>query len=196
MTGTNKDRETTTRYQAQANGDEFLDSKNRLFDSFAWTNVVENGKPVQLSPESSSFRQILTLDPGYRAPYPDLTKVQPILIGPITDLMTFFVDARLAMALNLPGVGARMLVRYGQPASWADGSRVLIGQDAIDFDVKLKAVNRRTNVLTILVRHVPPTTSSLKFPADWMNAPVTEGPNNWVQVVKTSDGKFVAGVGK
>jgi hypothetical protein len=196
MTGSNKDRERTRRYEATAIGDVMMDYKLHTFDVFHWSGLQEDGKTVALPQDSVDFRQTLSMDAGYRIPVPALGKVDPVLIGPITDLMTFYVDARLAMSVNLVGVGSHAFVKYGLPASWADGNRVLIGQDSIDFEVSLKGYDRKENVVTLSVRHVPPENPGLKMPAEWMFDPVARTQNNWVQVIKTPDGKFVASVGK
>jgi len=49
---------------------------------------------------------------------------------------------------------------------------------------------------TILVRHVPPEKPDIAVPAEWMHAPVVGTPNNWVQIEKTKDGKYIGAVGK
>ena len=48
---------------------------------------------MTLSPSSLSFRQVLSLAPTskYLAIPPFLSTVQPFLIGPITDMLTFTV---------------------------------------------------------------------------------------------------------
>jgi len=47
-----------------------------------------------------------------------------------------------------------------------------------------------------MVRHVPPAQPQIKLPATWMAERVGEAQNNWVQVEKRADGKYVAGVGQ
>ena len=97
------------------------------------------------------------LSPEYKISIPDLSKVQPILIGPITDLLTFYVDLRLAMKeKGLVRAGDHAYVRYGVPSSWADGMYTVLGQSAIDFDITLQAIDPKTQVATLVVRHVPP----------------------------------------
>src|SRR5579862_7700680 len=195
MTGSNKGKDGMVQYQAKANDEVWQDPKGHNYDSFVWSDLTRNGKRLEL-PSGDPFTEILTLDPTYRPPSPDLTKAPPALMGPITDLMTFYVDARLGMNLDLVKAGSHAYVRYGRPSSWADGSHVILGQDAIDFDVQFKGVDRKTNQATLLVKHVPSVESSLSLPADWMREPVDKTPNNWVQVEKTEGGKFVAGAGK
>jgi hypothetical protein len=45
---------------------------------------------MSLSPASLSFRQTLSLDPAIQPSIPNLSQVQPFLIGPITDMLTFY----------------------------------------------------------------------------------------------------------
>jgi hypothetical protein len=47
------------------------------------------------------------------------------------------------------------------------------------------------------VRHVPPAQPKVKLPAPWMQTPVADTPNNFVDVKgKNAAGKYVAQVGK
>jgi hypothetical protein len=80
-------------------------------------------------------------------------------------------------------------------SSWADGTRVLIGEDAIDFDIRLTGVDRSRGVATLLVKHVPPTTAKVKFPAEWMRERIADLPNNWIQVRRTANA-YVGAAGK
>ena len=43
---------------------------------------------------------------------------------------------------------------------------------------------------------MPPEKTRVKLPADWMHKPVADTANNWVQVKKVKDGKYLAAVGK
>src|SRR6202043_116361 len=60
----------------------------------------------------------------------------------------------------------------------------------------LKDVNRSDNTATVIVRHVPPEKPEIRLPADWMSKPVAGTPNNWVQVTRIKNGKYLAAVGK
>jgi len=71
----------------------------------------------------------------------------------------------------------------------------VLGEDHIDFDITLTAVDRASDVATLLIKHLPPPAPKIRLPADWMRAPVADTPNNWVQVRKTDTG-FAASVGK
>lgn len=193
MKGTNQQ----WQYEIQADGVVKKDAAGSFFEEYAWSNLVSNHQPVALPASSSEFRQILSLAPDRVPSIPDLSKVHPMLIGPIADLLTFYSDLWLAdRAAKFSLEGDHFYVEHGTPSSWADGTRVLLGEDSIDFDVTLKNVDQSQQTATLLVRHVPPARPHVKLPADWMRAPVADTPNNWVQVEKSGEGKYVAEVGK
>jgi len=193
MKGTNQQ----WQYEIQADGVVKKDAAGSFFEEYAWSNLVSNHQPVALPAASSEFRQILSLAPDCTPSIPDLSKVQPVLIGPIVDLLTFYSDLWLAnRAAKFSREGDHFYVEHGTPSSWADGTRVLIGEDSIDFDVTLKNVDQSQQTATLLIRHVPPAQTHVKLPTDWMRAPVADTPNNWVQVEKSGEGKYVAEVGK
>jgi hypothetical protein len=73
---------------------------------------------------------------------------------------------------------------------------VLLGQDSIDFDLTLTKLDPRNGTATLMVRHVPPENPEIKIPVEWMRAPVADTPNNWVEVEKHGENKFVAEIGK
>ncbi len=169
------------------------DESALFFEECAWSNLVVNGNPVTVSPVAQGFRQRLSLDPEVNPSVPDLSKVIP-LIGPITDLLTFYSDLWLANKLDqLHSVGDHFYFVHGTPNSWADGNYVVLGQDSIDSDFTL-ADATADGIATIAVRHVPPASPKIKLPADWMKTPVSGVPNNWVEVEKNGD-KFAAEVG-
>jgi hypothetical protein len=182
-------------YDVQAEGVVKKDSDGTYLEEYGWSNFTSN-RNIALTPTSLNFRQHVSLAPAYRVSIPDLTRVQPALIGPITDWLTFYSDLRLAMSQNLSDLGGHAYVKYGRPSSWADGSHTLVGEDSIDFDITLKEVDAANRVATLLVRHVPPVNPEIKLPADWMRAPVADTPNNWIEVEKSDDGKYTAEVGK
>jgi hypothetical protein len=120
-----------------------------------------------------------------------------MIVGPITDLLTFYVDLQMAIRLGkLNHAGDHSYVKAGTPGSWADGSYVLIGQSSIDFDLTLKKVSWSDGSATLVVRHVPPEKPEIKLPVSWMSTPVADAPNNWVNVEKRGEGKYVAAVGR
>ncbi|HWD38339.1 MAG TPA: hypothetical protein VG944_05785 [Fimbriimonas sp.] len=197
MTCVNQDRARTVRYSATANGIVGCDPTGRHYEEFGWSDMIVDNKPFELPASSLAFHQTHSLEPGFYPPFPNLSQVSPMLIGPITDLMTFYVDLQMAMTRpDIAKAGDHAFVPLGRPASWADGSNVLIGEDAIDFDIKLKSVDRKRDVATVVVDHVPSAKPNIKLLADWMRQRVADTPNNWVQVTKNPEGEFVVGVGK
>jgi hypothetical protein len=151
---------------------------------------------MTLSPASLAFRQQLSLDgSGKHIAIPDLSRVQPFLIGPITDTLTFYSDLLIAKQQKLSKVGQHAYFTHGTPNSWADGQHVILGQDSIDFDLTLAAANNDDHTATLLIRHVPPKNPQVHLLTSWMKAPVSDAPNNWVQV-EHSDSKYIVEVGK
>ena len=173
------------------------DASGRFFEEYQWTHMTSGGQPVSLATSAGDYRQKLTLDPDQIPSPPDLTKVDPKLIGPITDMMTFYADLWLANKLGvLKNAGDHFYFRNPMPpSSWADGSRVLVGEDAIDFDMTLKSMDAAAGSALLEVKHVPPKDSAVPLKAAWMQAPVGAGTNNWVEIVKNAQGKYEAGVG-
>jgi hypothetical protein len=170
-------------------------SDGRFVEEFAWSDMVANGVPRALATTSQVFRLAVTLEGGAPFELPDLSKA-PGLIGPVTDVMTFYADLFLAMHQGaLRKAGDHFYFASPITSSWADGTIVVLGEDHIDFDITLSAVDVASDVATLLIKHVPPPAPKIRLPADWMRAPVAETPNNWVQVRKTATG-FVASVGK
>ncbi len=183
-------------YEVQARGVVKKDGKGHLVEEYGWSELKSNA-PMTLTPASLNFRQVLSLNPDVPPAVPNLSQVQPMLIGPITDMLTFYADLWLAMKQeNFQHAGDHAYVKYGSPASWADGNYVVLGEDSIDFDLTLKEVDAAKRQATLLVRHVPPAQPAIKLPADWMRVPVADTPNNWVDVKKTNAGKYDAQVGK
>jgi len=173
------------------------DASGRFFEEYQWKHMTSSGQAVPMAPSSTDYRQRLTLDPDQIPSAPDLTKVDPRLIGPITDMMTFYADLWLASKLGaLKKAGDHFYFRNPMPpSSWADGTRVLVGEDAIDFDMTLRTVDAAAGTALLEVKHVPPKDSAVPFKAAWMQAPVGDGTNNWVEIVKNAQGKYEAGVG-
>src|SRR5947207_3218137 len=86
MTGINGNE----RYEIRATGIVKRDAAGRHIEEYAWSDFVFNDAPVSLRPGSVAFRQILSLDPDVTPALPSLRQVNPRLIGPITDFMTFY----------------------------------------------------------------------------------------------------------
>ena len=183
-------------YEIQANGTVKKNAAGHFVEEYAWSDFKSDA-PMTMSPASLSFRQTLSLDPAISPSVPNLSVVQPFLIGPITDLLTFYADLWMAAKQStLAHAGDHAYVKFGGPISWADGNYVILGEDSIDFDLTLKDVNAATQVATLLVKHVPPAQPNVKLPAPWMQVPVANTPNNWIDVKKNAAGKYAAEVGK
>ena len=183
-------------YEVQANGIVKQDPGRHFVEEYGWSDFKSNGG-MSLSPASLSFRQTLSLDPSLPPSIPNLSQVQPFLIGPITDALTFYSDLWLAAQQNdLKRPGDHAYVKVGTPSSWADGSQVILGESSIDFDLTLKELDSVNQIAALVVKHVPPAQSKVKLPAPWMQTPVADTPNNWVEVSKNRTGKYEVGVGK
>ena len=114
----------------------------------------------------------------------------------MTDLWTFYADLFLATrAGQLREPGNRFFFPSPKVSSWADGTRVLIGEDEIDFDVHLTRVDKSRDQAVLLVKHVTPKVAKIRIPAEWMRVPVADVPNNWVQVRREGT-SYIASAGK
>jgi hypothetical protein len=199
MKGSNRGRTGTTVYEADATGVVKKNAAGKFVEEYAWSNLVVNGSPVALSPAAVAFRQQLSLDEF--SGVPDLSQVVP-LIGPITDTLTFYVDLLLATRQgSLAKPGDHFVFKSGTANSWADGNYVITGEDSIDFDITLAAVDPAAKVATVVVRHVVPAEPHIKISADWMKPSVADTPNNWTEIHRNfasqSDAdKYVAAIGK
>jgi hypothetical protein len=171
------------------------DANGRYYEEIRWSNLISNAQQA-LTPASLALSQTVSLDdPVSYMKVPDLAAVQPLLIGPITDTLTIYSDLLLAMQSKLVQPGQTAYVSRTTPNSWADGQRVLLGQDVVDFSLKVETVNPAEHTETLLIQHVPPPALQVQLPAKWMQEPTSAGPNNFVQVSKRDDG-FTAEVGK
>src|SRR5215471_20077898 len=129
MKGINQD----WRYQIDATGVVKKDSAGRYFEEYGWSNFSSSRSGDNLPAASATFRQVVSLDPGYPVSIPDLRPML-MIVGPITDLLTFYADLQMAIRLGtLVHAGDHSYVKFGRPASWADGAYVLLGEDSIDF---------------------------------------------------------------
>ncbi|MGB6829953.1 MAG: hypothetical protein WBE41_18030 [Terracidiphilus sp.] len=193
MTGTNEN----WHYTVRAEGTVKKNERGGWVEEYRWTDMTSDGQPYTMAPVMADFRQRLSLDPKVMPSVPDLTKVDPKLIGPITDLMTFYVDLWLPEMMGVvKKPGDHYYFKMGQPSSWADGTHVLVGVSSIDFDFTLKSVDAVAGTATLEVKHVPPVKPQIPLPGAWMQTPVGDAANNWVEVMKQPDGTFEAGVGQ
>jgi hypothetical protein len=166
-------------------------------EHFAWSELRVEGRPVELNAASAAFRQSVSLAPDYINSVPPLGGLESYLIGPVTDLTNFYSDLWLAgkLSAGLTKPGDHVAFPFGQPASWADGTMVTLGEDSIDFDVTLVALDAREKTAILVVRHVAPIRPAIRIPVDWMRMPVASAANNWVEVRTLRDGTFQAEVG-
>jgi hypothetical protein len=193
MTGVNED----WHYTADAAGTVKKNANGSYIEEFRWTAMTSDGQPVTLAPAMAEFRETLSLDPSVMPSGPDLSKVDREMVGPMLDLMTFYVDLWIANKVGLlQHAGDHFYVPNPQPSSWADGARVILGKDHIDFDLNIQSIDPAKQTAVVLIHHVPPSHPDLQLPAEWMQAPVADTANNWVEVTKTKEGKYKAAVGK
>lgn len=201
MTGTNQHGERTRSYSAECEVHVVRGEDGVFREEVRWTRLEVDGREVELGTAGGEDRaphQVLSLDPAFTLTLPALAGVPPFLIGPILDLMTIYVDLHRNLHQGrLQRSGDHAFVPHGAPNSWADGTRIVLGQDCIDFDLTLERAD--PSGAELVVRHVPPERSSVQLPAAWMQEPVGARPNNWVQATKVSEGEapsYVAAVGQ
>jgi hypothetical protein len=198
MKASNKDRVNSTAYEIDGVATVKKNAAGNFVEEYAWTNFTQNGQPFVMTPAMKDFRQTLSLDPATPSGVPNLSQVIP-MVGPITDMLTFYADLWLSSKLNKfakPGDHFYFDAMANTPNSWADGNYTIIGEDVIAFDIALTQIDAANKIATLEVRHVPPANPQIKLPAEWMHTPVADTPNNWVELQKTSDGKYSGQVGK
>jgi hypothetical protein len=78
------------RYEIRATGVVKKDPSGNYIEEYAWSNLINDGVPRSLSSSAAEFRQPLSLDPNHIPSVPNLGQVDRVLIGPITDLLTFY----------------------------------------------------------------------------------------------------------
>jgi hypothetical protein len=191
MTGNNDGRQ----YTIQATDVVKRDANGRFYEEIGWSGLSSNAQQA-LTPASLALRQTVSLDdPVSYLKVPNLANVQPLLIGPITDTLTIYSDLLLAMRAKLVQPGQTAYISRTTPNSWADGQRVLLGQDVVDFSLKVETVDPVQQTETLLIQHVPPPALHIQVPAKWMREATSAKPNNFVQVSRQDDG-FTAEMGK
>ena len=193
MTGTNE----AWHYTVEAKATVRKGANGAFYEDFSWSDMKTDGKPEALSVNMAGYTQRLSLDPNQFPAAPNLNGVDPKMVGPVTDMLTFYVDYWLAAKFNrLVKPGDHFYFSNPTIPSWADGQRVLVGEDAIDFDMTLVSVDTAKGTAELEVKHVPPAQAGVHLAAAWMQAAVGGRPNNWVQVTKTGDGQYLVGVGQ
>jgi hypothetical protein len=197
MTGRNQDLHRTLHYQVKTDGAVKKNSAGVFYEEYRWSDLSVNQAHVDLPEASVQFRESVSLDRAFEMHVPNMGGLDPILIGPVADLLNFYADLSLAMRQSsLVHAGDHVDVSNGIINSWADGRYTIIGEDAIDFEITLKSVDKTSQVAVLAVRHLPPEKSAIKLPAAWMHNPVADTSNNWVQVTRSQSGQFSGAVGK
>src|SRR5262249_25597147 len=97
MTATNQDQFHTLRYAADVSGVVSRNPSGAWAEDFDWSNLIVNGAAVKLASSGAAVHQQVSLAPDYHWSGPDVSKIDPRLVGPVLDLMTFYVDLWLAM---------------------------------------------------------------------------------------------------
>jgi len=185
------------RYTIQSDSVVKKDANGAFFEEIRWSGMQSNGQPVVLSAAMQQMWQRFSLDPNFILLPPNMSQLERQLVGPVTDFGTFYVDLWLVLKTGqLAKPGDHFRFSMPRPGSWADGSRILVGEDSIDFDMTWKGTNQADQTATLVIRHVPPAKPAIHLGADWMQKPVADTPNNFVQVRKSQDGKFEAAVGQ
>ncbi len=175
MTGRNQELHQTTHYQVEADGVVKKNSAGTFYEEYRWSDLSVNQARIDLPEASVQFREPVSLDPAFEMHVPNLGGLDPILIGPVADLLNFYADLSLAMRQSsLIHAGDHVEVSNGIVNSWADGRYTIIGEDAIDFEITLKSIDKASQVAALVVRHVPPDKPAIKLPAAWMHNPVAE----------------------
>jgi hypothetical protein len=195
MDASNQGRAQTIRYSAHADGVVANDSLGRFVEDLEWSHFVRDGAAVSLSAGAVAVHQRVSLAPDVMLA-PDVAHADPRLIGPVLDLLTFYVDLWLSAKMPLARPGDRARFPRNTTNSWADGRSVILGEDAVDFEMTLLSIDSTNGRAKLQVRHVPPATAVVHPPAAWMQVPLYDTPNNWVEIAKSADTSYVAGVGR
>ena len=196
MRATNQSRVRTLKYSARVNGIVRKEPDSGFYEELEWTALVVDGNPIDLPPPSRIFRERLSLAPDSVMRIPSLAQLHPNLVGPVLDLLNIYADLSLAARMDsLANAGDHVRFEHNRPNSWADGRFVLVGEDAIDFDLTLSELDRAGKTATLIVRHVAPASPAIRITAEWMRKPVAATANNWTQVATYAPGKYTAAVG-
>lgn len=189
-----RDQTESLRYEITATLQTQKNSAGQWIESVAWSDYVLQGQPAPLDAAHLAFRQTVSRSPGVLPAMSDIGKV-PDLVGPVTDLLTFYVDLFLASRLQLRHAGDHQFLAMSKVNTWAATPSDLIAEDAVDFDMRLATVDAAKGEAVLIAKHVPPKTLRVKLPARWMQESATGTPANWVQVLKRPDGTYRAEVG-
>jgi len=185
------------RYSIQSDSTVKRDANGAFFEEVHWSGMQSNGRRVVLSAAMQEMRQRFSLDPNFIPVPPNMHQIEPRMVGPVTDFGTFYADLWIILKTGqLTKPGDHFYFVMPITPSWADGNQLLVGEDSFAFDLTWKSTNPADQTAILMIRHVPPEKPTVHLTADWMQKPVADTPNNWVQVKKLPDGKFEAAVGK
>lgn len=108
-------------YEIRVIGTVRKNADGRFVDEFVWSDFVSDGTPRALRTETQALRAQVTLEGGNPFVMPNLADAGPI-VGPVTDMLTFYADLFLAMHGGmLREAGDHILVPNPTVASWAAG---------------------------------------------------------------------------
>jgi len=80
--------------------------------------MISDGAAHSLPEASRKFCQKLSLEPDVSLSVPDLSHVDPKIIGPITDLLTIYIDLWLANKMGIfSKAGDHFYFKRGTPNS-------------------------------------------------------------------------------
>src|SRR5258706_604897 len=80
----------------------------------------------------------------------------------VFDLFNMYGDRILAV--RTPGLargGDHVRILHNRANSWADGRNVLVGEDALDFDITLDSMDDASRTAVVTVRHVSPESPAI-----------------------------------
>ncbi len=179
-----KEYEAVSHHQVKKQGDTFFEKVN-------WVSLQFDGKVISLK-SMKDFDQILSLDKKHSGSFPDISKIdgkiRNLIVGPIFDLMTFYVDLNPRLffkKIDELEKGQPILFPYNKPSSWADGHFVILGEDCINFRILFQNDKKRP---FLRVEHIAPEKNlNITFPEKWMKNTIGPGENNWVQIRRLNE---------
>ncbi|MFC1745855.1 hypothetical protein ACFL35_17820 [Candidatus Riflebacteria bacterium] len=160
-----------------------------FFEEVTWISFKSGKKVIDIKP-MKKFVQIISLDQNFKVVFPDIRKIEgkmrKYIVGPIFDLLTFYVDLNPGLfyaKIDELENGYPIVFPFNKKSSWADGQFIILGEDCIDFRVTFQ--NNKKNKPLLRVEHIAPESNlDINLPEKWMNVPIGQGKNNWVQIAK------------
>ena len=167
-------------------------SERIKFDRLART---QDGKTEDMSEAIGKFPawdvSLAPTDGGVGLALPDIAGWDMAVVGPVTDLLTFFVAISPQAGIDsVSQVGQTCVLPEAPVASWANGESIPVGQDCIQISVTLKEIHEDTAVFE--TRFMPPEEAGLEMLKPWMDESVVAGtPNNFQQQMSMGDAAAV-----